>query len=58
MHSAMHTKDRDAEPKVAGEPRSTKSTVLETGAAMTQARCRDIHYFYLTLPVRQSHILN
>jgi hypothetical protein len=26
-----------ADPKVAGEPRSTESTVLETGAAMTQA---------------------
>ncbi|KAH6843470.1 hypothetical protein B0I37DRAFT_393668 [Chaetomium sp. MPI-CAGE-AT-0009] len=36
MESAAHTKDRDAEAKVAGEPRSTKSTVLETGAAMTQ----------------------
>lgn len=42
MHSAMHTKDKDAEPKVAGEPRGTKSTVLETGAAMTQACRRDI----------------
>ncbi|KAK4038582.1 hypothetical protein C8A01DRAFT_47845 [Parachaetomium inaequale] len=36
MESATHAKDRDAEPKVAGEPRSTKSTVLETGAAATQ----------------------
>jgi hypothetical protein len=38
MQSATHEKDREAEPKVAGEPRSTKSTVLETGAAMTQVR--------------------
>ncbi|KAK3291110.1 uncharacterized protein B0H64DRAFT_42572 [Chaetomium fimeti] len=36
MESAAHAKDRDAEAKVAGEPRTTKSTVLETGAAMTQ----------------------
>ncbi|AEO55754.1 hypothetical protein MYCTH_2314374 [Thermothelomyces thermophilus ATCC 42464] len=36
MASATHTKDRDAEPRVEGEQRSTKSTVLETGAAMTQ----------------------
>lgn len=36
MASACHTKDKEAEQKVAGEQRSTKSTVLETGAAMTQ----------------------
>ncbi|KAL2264331.1 hypothetical protein VTK26DRAFT_6574 [Humicola hyalothermophila] len=36
MEAATGAKDRDAESKVAGEPRSTKSTVLETGAAMTQ----------------------
>ncbi|KAL2018434.1 hypothetical protein VTK56DRAFT_853 [Thermocarpiscus australiensis] len=36
MDSATGGKDRAAEPKVAGEPRSTKSTILETGAAMTQ----------------------
>ncbi|KAK3380924.1 hypothetical protein B0H63DRAFT_194500 [Podospora didyma] len=36
MHAAMNTKDEGAVPKVAGDPRSTKSTILETGAAMTQ----------------------
>lgn len=38
MASATHSKDRDAEPKVEGEQRGAKSTVLETGAAMTQVR--------------------
>ncbi len=37
MSSITHSKDRDADLKVVGEPRSTKSTILETGAAMTQA---------------------
>jgi hypothetical protein len=37
MESATHAKDQDATPNVAGDPRSTKSTILETGAAMTQA---------------------
>jgi hypothetical protein len=37
MSSITHAKDRDAEQNVVGEPRSTKSTILETGAAMTQA---------------------
>ncbi|KAK3350230.1 hypothetical protein B0T25DRAFT_550085 [Lasiosphaeria hispida] len=36
MEAASHTKEHCAAPKVAGEPRSTKSTVLETGAALTQ----------------------
>ncbi|KAK0707333.1 hypothetical protein B0H67DRAFT_602687 [Lasiosphaeris hirsuta] len=36
MEAASHTKDHCAAPKVAGEPRSTKSTVLETGAALIQ----------------------
>ncbi|KAK4139397.1 uncharacterized protein C8A04DRAFT_40749 [Dichotomopilus funicola] len=34
--SVTHVKDRDAQPKVPGDARSTKSTVLETGAALTQ----------------------
>lgn len=34
--SLMHVKDRDAPSKVPGDARSTKSTVLETGAALTQ----------------------
>jgi len=37
MASACHTKDQEAEQKVVGEQRSAKSTILETGAAMTQA---------------------
>jgi hypothetical protein len=37
MESATHAKDRDAAANVAGDLRSTKSTILETGAAMTQA---------------------
>ena len=36
MEAATHTKDASAAPKVEGEPRSTKSTILETGAALTQ----------------------
>lgn len=36
MESATGAKDRDAAAKVAGEPRSTKDTALETGAALTQ----------------------
>ncbi|KAK3303831.1 uncharacterized protein B0T15DRAFT_285696 [Chaetomium strumarium] len=36
MESATHAKDRDAEAKVTGEPRSTKSTILETGASVAQ----------------------
>ncbi|KAK5657929.1 hypothetical protein OQA88_2479 [Cercophora sp. LCS_1] len=36
MDAALHTKDHCAQPNVAGEPRSLKSTVLETGASMTQ----------------------
>jgi hypothetical protein len=43
MESATHAKDRDAEPKVAGEPRSTKSTILETGASMAQVRTQRSH---------------
>jgi hypothetical protein len=37
MESATRAKDRDAAANLAGDPRSTKSTILETGAAMTQA---------------------
>jgi hypothetical protein len=36
MHAAISTKDKCAHGKVAGDPRSTKSTILETGAALTQ----------------------
>ncbi|KAK4447269.1 hypothetical protein QBC34DRAFT_382519 [Podospora aff. communis PSN243] len=36
MNAASHRKDHCAAPNVAGDPRSTKSTVLETGAALTQ----------------------
>lgn len=36
MEAATSAKDEEAQSKVAGEPRSTKSTILETGAATTQ----------------------
>ncbi|KAK1759976.1 hypothetical protein QBC47DRAFT_117812 [Echria macrotheca] len=36
MEAATSRKDKSAEPKVAGECRSAKSTILETGAALTQ----------------------
>lgn len=36
MSSVSHAKDRDAAGRVEGEERSAKSTLLETGAAMTQ----------------------
>ncbi|KAK3361391.1 hypothetical protein B0T24DRAFT_641514 [Lasiosphaeria ovina] len=36
MEAAVHTKDRCAASKVAGDERSAKSTTLETGAALTQ----------------------
>ncbi|KAK4097709.1 DUF1264-domain-containing protein [Parathielavia hyrcaniae] len=36
FEAAMHEKDREAEAKVAGHPRTFQNTVLETGAAMTQ----------------------
>lgn len=36
MNAATSKKDKSAENKVAGDPRSTKSAILETGAALTQ----------------------
>lgn len=45
MESATHAKDQDAGTKVAGEQRSTKSTILETGAAMTQAGSNYPHLY-------------
>ncbi|KXX82750.1 hypothetical protein MMYC01_200894 [Madurella mycetomatis] len=36
MESITGAKDRGTESDVPGEPRSTKNTILETGAAMTQ----------------------
>jgi hypothetical protein len=36
MHAASRQEDHCASANVAGDPRSTKSTILETGAALTQ----------------------
>lgn len=36
MNAATSQKDRSVETEVAGDPRSTKSAILETGAALTQ----------------------
>lgn len=36
MQAVTSIKHHCAQPNVAGDPRSTKSTILETGAALTQ----------------------